>query len=138
MLSGGIRTCKSCKRDGHTAFNCPARPRKVLKTKSRIKRLGKMGRSYISLRTQYFNDHPGDEHYCYYCLYLDIEIPLTEARAQVEHFLSKARHPELRLAHSNLVLSCGYHNKLKGSLDGPEFLKLLDETRGIQKCQEQS
>lgn len=133
MLSGGVRTCERCHKDGHTAFSCPSRPRKMIQTKkplaakTRIRNLGKMGKAYISLRKQYFEDHPGDEHYCYYCLYLDIEIMLTKRQAQVEHFLSKARHPELRLTKTNLVVSCAYHNKLKGSLDGPEFLQILDD-----------
>lgn len=125
-LSGGVRTCKRCKKDGHTAFVCPSRPRKQLQTKKRLNPVGKLGKKYITLREQYFQDHPGDEHYCYYCLYVGIEQALTKKQTQVEHYYSKARHPERRFDKTNLVASCAPHNKLKGSLDGPEFLEILE------------
>lgn len=132
MLSGGVRTCKHCKQDGHTAFHCPSKPRAQLKARKPIKRVGKLGKKYITLREQYFQDHPGDEHYCYYCLYVGMEQPLTRKQTQVEHYYSKARHPERRFDKTNLVAACSGHNKLKGSLDGPEFLQLLDESKENQ------
>lgn len=62
-------------------------------------------------------------------MYVGIDVPLEKRNVQVEHFMSKARHPELRFEMSNLVASCRTHNRMKGSLDGPEFLKILDENR---------
>lgn len=119
--------CKYCKVDTHSSFTCFKRPRKTLQAKRRIKKVGKLGKAYMMLRQEYFKDHPGDEHYCYYCLYIGIEIPLDKRQTQVEHYYSKARHPDKRFDKTNLVASCSFHNKLKGSTDGPEFLEILKE-----------
>lgn len=135
MLSGGVRHCKHCDKDGHTAFHCPFKSRaqmqsrKPLRPKKRMRKIGKITFSYRRLREEFFAYHGKDEYYCFYCKHIGLDMPMAPKYTQVEHFLSKARHPELRYDMSNLVPSCQYHNKDKGSLDGPEYLKKLDKQK---------
>jgi hypothetical protein len=114
---------------GHTAFTCPFKPRKPLK-RSRMKRVGPVTRKLIHQRAQFFADTP-PPYYCYYCLFCGHEEELTMEQAQVEHFYTKNNRPDLRFDRSNLVISCAYHNKDKGGMDGPEYLKKLEEIKGI-------
>lgn len=122
--------CVVCGANSLRGYCFRHKPRKPLQAKKRIRRVGKVGQKLLDQRKAYFEDHPGDEHYCYYCVFVGIEVALTQAEAQVEHFMSKARHPELRFERSNLIVSCGPHNERKGSLDGLEFLKILEEEHG--------
>ena len=102
------------------------KPKKPMQAKRPMKKLGRIGRKLVDQRKEYLDAFPGP-HYCYYCLYVGIEEELEEKDVQVEHFLTKNNHPGLRFDYSNLVKSCPTHNKLKGGMDGPEFLELLDE-----------
>jgi hypothetical protein len=115
---------------GHTAFLCPFRPRKPLRSRKALKRIGRIGGQYAALRELFFAANPGPIWYCYYCVYIGQEIPLEKAHICVEHYYSKARHPELRFDVSNLVASCHFHNKEKASLNGPDYLEKLDEQKG--------
>lgn len=124
------KPCTFCKGLGHLAFGCTKKPKTPLNRTGRIRRVGKIGQKLLDQRKAYFEDNPGNEHYCYYCVYVGIERVLTQQEAQIEHFRSKARHPELRFERSNLIISCAEHNKLKGSKDGPEFLEELGEANG--------
>lgn len=126
MLSGGVRKCKHCRKDGHTAFNCPQRPRKTLQTKTRLKS-GRYTAAYRRLREEFFEYHEKDVYYCFYCKHIGLDNPMPRKTTQVEHFYSKARRPDLRFEMSNLVPSCSYHNKDKGSMNGPEYLQKLDK-----------
>lgn len=118
---GRIKPCKYCGALTHLAFLCRKKPRKPLK------QLGKVGSQYADLREAFFKANPAEAYYCYYCLYVGIEIPLDKSQVCVEHYHSKARHPELRFTVGNLVASCHFHNKQKGSLDGDEYLEILKE-----------
>lgn len=119
------KACAFCKGLGHTAFGCRKRPRKVLAKAKPMKKVGRIGKKLLDQRKEYLKAFPGP-HYCFYCLYLDIEEELEEKDVQVEHFLTKNNYPELRFEWSNLVKSCSGHNEMKGHMDGFEFLKKLD------------
>lgn len=99
--------------------------------KKPLKRVGKIGRKLLDQRKQYLADNLGP-YYCYYCLFVGIEEELEQKHAQIEHFLTKNNHPEKRFDQSNLVISCAGHNQLKGGMDGPEFLKLLEENKDMR------
>jgi hypothetical protein len=123
-----LKPCKNCGNLGHTTFTCPKKPRKTMQ-RTRMKPIGKVGKKTITLNKVFLDSIPEDELYCVYCQYLGIDNLLTRRTANAEHYLSRARHPELRHDLNNLVVSCSYHNKLKGSQDGPEFLKILDKQK---------
>lgn len=123
-----LPVCKRCGRLGHTAFFC--KPRKPLQVKKRMSPVGKVGRKTMAQNREFINSVPDNGLFCFYCLHLGIENLLPREAAQAEHFYSRARHPEQRLDITNRVVSCAYHNELKGSMDGDEFLELLDKQRG--------
>lgn len=135
MLTGGVRVCKHCHKEGHTAFNCPFKSRaqikskKPLRAKKRLSPVGPLALHYRKLRASFFEHHNQDTYYCYYCKYIGLDMPMGRRATQVEHFLTKARHPELRYEMSNLVPSCAFHNQDKGGLDGPEYLEKLDKQK---------
>lgn len=120
-----LKPCKECGALGHTRFTCSKRPSKIMRSDKPMNRIGKVGRATQASNKAFLNSISDSELYCYYCLYEGNEYLLPRREAQAEHFYSRARHPELRLDKTNLVISCGAHNKLKGSLDGPEFLEKL-------------
>lgn len=91
-----------------------------------MRKVGKVAKRYPKLRRDFLKVNPGP-HFCYYCLAVGVEQELPENEIFVEHYYSKARHPDLRFDITQLVKSCGEHNKLKGSMDGPEFLELIKE-----------
>lgn len=125
------RPCTYCKGLGHLAFGCTKKPRKPLRAKKPMRKIGKVGRK-LSLSNKAFLDAiPADELYCYYCLFEGVEQLLARQEAQAEHFLSRARHPDMRYDKRNLVVSCARHNQEKASLDGPEYLRLLDQKRRV-------
>lgn len=125
------KPCKYCGGLGHLAFGCTKKPRKPLKAKKPMRKIGKVGRSTMASNKAFLDSKQDDELYCAYCLYCDIEELLPRTAANAEHFYSRARHPEMRLDRANLVISCPAHNRLKGSLDGPEFLALLDKEKSL-------
>lgn len=128
-----LKPCAYCKGLGHLAFTCHKKPRKPLQATKRLKKVGKITKRLIDQRREYLKAFPGP-HYCYYCLYQDIEEELTEENVQIEHFLTKNNHPEKRFDWSNLVKSCANHNRLKGGMNGPEFLqKLTKGTEDVRK-----
>lgn len=120
------KPCSFCKGLGHLAFGCTKKPRKPMTAKKPMKKIGAVGKKLIDQRKEYLKAFP-KPHYCYYCVYLGIDEELEEKDVQVEHFLTKNNHPGKRFDWSNLVKSCAGHNKLKGAMDGPEFLKFLED-----------
>lgn len=120
-----IKPCKDCGALRH-AFTCSKRPNVIMRRKG-LKKAGKISQKLSEQRKAYFEDNPSEfnTYYCYYCLYLGHEIPLPKEKLQVEHFHTKARHPELRFERSNLILSCAGHNKDKGHMDGEDYLRKL-------------
>jgi len=124
------RPCTYCKGLGHLAFGCTKKPRKPLQAKKPLKKVGNVSSKLLDQRKAYLEAFPAP-HYCYYCAYVGIDEVLAEKHVQVEHFLTKNNRPDLRFDWSNLVKSCPGHNQLKGSTDGPEFLKQLDQIRRV-------
>lgn len=126
-----MKPCKFCGGLTHLAFGCTKRPKKPLNRAKRMRKVGKITKKLTEQRKAYFLDNPSPDgmYYCYYCLFLGVERPLTIGEVVIEHYKSRARHPELRFDRGNLVLSCEMHNKLKGSKDGDEFLEDLEQIR---------
>lgn len=123
-----LKPCTYCKGLGHLAFGCTKKPRKPLARVKRMRKVGRVTQKLIDQRKEYLKAHPAP-HYCFYCLYLDMEEELDEKDVQIEHFQTKSDRPDLRFDYSNLVKSCALHNKLKADKSGPEFLELLDQIR---------
>ena len=121
------KPCSNCASVYHTAFNCPVRGRTPLKTtkpmqaRRRINRSGKVSRAWIQARRQWIAQHPGPWE-CFYCL-----VPLTEPELTLDHYLSRARRPDLRYDHDNIVPCCAPCNYRKGSLSGDEYIELLKQ-----------
>lgn len=126
------KPCKYCGGLTHLAFGCRKRPKKPMQAKKPMKKIGKVGKKLLDQRKEYLKAFPAP-HYCYYCLYMDIEIELEEKDVQVEHFLTKNNHPESRFDFTNLVKSCTPHNKHKGGMDGPEYLELLQTLKDLEE-----
>jgi hypothetical protein len=118
------KLCKYCKALGHTAFGCRRKPKKPLKAKQPLSQAGKLAKAYALLRETFFTENKGP-YYCIYCLALGIRRELTKGQVNIEHYYSKARRPDLRFKKENLVVSCSEHNRLKGSLDGDEFIRKI-------------
>lgn len=119
------KPCKYCGKPGHTVFNCPRKPRKPLVAKSRMRRVGKIGRKLLDQRTQWFKDNPRPYYECIYCLIVGLPTCLTKEEANLEHGMSKVRHPELRFVQDNLYISCPSHNQDKGSMNIDEYIEKL-------------
>lgn len=125
------KPCKYCGGLGDLAFGCLKKPKKPLKATKRIRRAGKLAEAYKILRQEFFRENPDGPYYCMYCQYINREIALERWEVNIEHYHSKARHPELRFKKENLVISCAFHNQDKGSRDGDEYIQTLDGKRGL-------
>lgn len=119
------KPCHYCGSIAHRPFGCRKRPKKPLK-RSPLQKTGKLAKAYGMLREQYLEANPGP-WFCYYCLHMGIEQELIRRDVNVEHYHSKARRPDLRFKMGNLVVSCAFHNKDKGSLDGDTYLKKIED-----------
>lgn len=124
------KPCKFCGALGHIQFVCPKKPKKPLNRVKRMKKVGRIGQKLLDQRKAYLKAFPGP-HYCVYCIFVGVEEQLEEKDVQLEHFLTKNNRPDLRFDWSNIVKSCGPHNAWKSGMDGPEFMKLLDERRSL-------
>lgn len=123
------KPCKFCGGLGHLAFGCTKKPRKPLKAKRSMKKIGRVGRATMQSNKEFLDSIPDEELYCYYCAYTGVHILLMRSHANAEHYYSRARHPELRNRNDLKVVSCDFHNADKGSLDGDDYLKILDERK---------
>lgn len=121
-----VRVCSFCKGRGHTAMTCRRKAKKPLNRGRRMNKVGRVSRKLLDQRAVYLEAFPGP-HYCFYCEYLGVKQELEEKDVQVEHFMTKNNHPELRFDFSNLVKSCAFHNENKSNMDGDKYLKKLDE-----------
>lgn len=123
--------CKHCLMTTHSSFQCFSAPRKPLKAKKPMKKIGAVSKRLLAQREQYFEDNPSEDGYyhCYYCLIQGIEEPLLREDVQIEHFYTKTHRPDLRFDRANLVLSCARHNEDKGTMDGPDYLEKLEQLR---------
>lgn len=113
------RPCRYCGGTGHSTIGCYARPKNRLIPHKTMKRIGKQGQKWIRFRAQWFKDNPGP-YFCYY----DGE-PLKRNEVELDHALSRSRHPELRFDPNNIVVSCHFHNFDKGSRSAEEYLEYL-------------
>lgn len=100
-----------------------------MQAKKSMKKIGRVGRETMDSNKAFLDSVPDDELYCFYCQYIGVIWLLTRKEAQAEHYYSRARHPGLRLDNEKKVVSCSFHNKDKGSRDGDEYLKILDEEK---------
>jgi hypothetical protein len=128
-----VKVCRKCGSPNHTGFHCyigrkPLKTTATLKATKPMKKIGKVGRATMASNKEFLDSFADDELYCFYCMFIGIEELLERKCANAEHFYSRARHPELRLDKSKLVIACTPHNAEKGSLDGPEFLIKLKES----------
>lgn len=124
-----MKPCTYCKGLGHLAFGCTKKPRKPMRASKPMKKVGRVGRATMQSNKEFLDSFSDDELYCFYCKHVGVHQLLERPRANAEHYYSRARHPELRLDNGKKVISCDYHNKDKGSLDGDEYLKKLDKER---------
>lgn len=122
------KPCKFCGGLGHLAFGCRKRPKKPLKTKKRMKPLGKIGKA-LAKQSEDFKTELKPPYLCFYCQYLGIDYPLEIEFVNAEHTQSKARHPAMRFVKEGLAISCPGHNEQKGSMDIEEFLIILDDEK---------
>lgn len=131
----GCKPCVYCGKLGHTAFNCPYKPRKrlqsrtPLKAKKRMKRIGKIGKALQDQRQQFLNEH-APPYLCVYCLVIGVDSPLLPEEVNVEHGEAKASHSELRFVKGNLYVSCPGHNQDKGGMSITKYLTKIKERPG--------
>lgn len=83
--------------------------------RSWIKPIGKIGRKWIQVRDQWFEDNPpkADYYVCGICGY-----PVHREDTVLDHIKSRGRHPELRFDPTNLQPAHFICNQEKGSKDG--------------------
>jgi 5-methylcytosine-specific restriction endonuclease McrA len=108
-----VKHCKACNGTGHTAFNCPSRPRATLKASKPMKKIGRVGKETAKAVAKWKRTlQPNHQGYfvCYMC---GAWVQYMTA----EHTKSKARHPELRTDVKKLKLACDPCNEKKGSKD---------------------
>jgi 5-methylcytosine-specific restriction endonuclease McrA len=105
--------CKYCDEEGHTAFNCPKRPKNVLNT------FGPYAQKMKKVRLEWFKLNPSDHAGYWYCWLCGKGIKKGEV--ELDHVLSRSRHPELRFELSNLKPSCHDCNTNKGSKEAVGF-----------------
>lgn len=116
------KNCSQCGSPGHASFGCFSKRRKPLATKRHMRKVGKIGRQWISVRNEWVKKNLPDSGvwHCHYCgceLYLNT---LT-----LDHKLSRGRRPDLRFDLDNLVPACLEDNTAKGSRSDEEYLALI-------------
>lgn len=126
------KRCKDHPNQHHTSWNCPYKPRTVLKKaskpmkwespKTRTKRL-QTEREWLEL-------NPGPMWSCYLRIVPGCLVTLTKETLNIEHPDSKARRPDLKYVAKKLKPACGPCNKFKGSLSEAEARKKAKEIYG--------
>lgn len=118
-----------CPRRSLSGFCFIHKPKKPLARVKRMRKIGKVGRATMESNKAFLDSIPDDELYCYYCAYIGNHYLLPREEANAEHYFSRARHPDLRNRNDLKVVSCRFHNKDKGSMDGDEYLQKLEARR---------
>jgi hypothetical protein len=123
-LTDKIKPCTYCTQYGHTAWKCPRKARMQMKrsyiqrgTKRLKPESAKHKANRQATNAKWFElngDGPWD---CYLQVVPDCERTVTKETVNIEHPLSKARHPELRWNARRLKPACSPCNKFKGSKD---------------------
>lgn len=114
--------CKHCGSSLHTSLMCFFKPRKAIKHEA-IKSYEK--RKTVAL--EWYADNPPNssgQWECYLQISSSCPIFVTRETITLEHVKSKARYPGLRYDKTNLKPACQYCNKIKGSRDIEDLIKL--------------
>lgn len=78
-----------------------------------MRQIGKVGKEWLRTRREWVKlNRPNHQGY-YVCCICGKWVP--EKAMQLDHILSRSRHPELRFDLTNLQPSCGPCNQKKGS-----------------------
>jgi 5-methylcytosine-specific restriction endonuclease McrA len=112
-MSKNKKHCSFCDSEDHTVFYCPAKPKKAINPR------GKYAQRMEFVRAEWYRTHPPDHQGYYYCYLCGKAI--TKAQTELDHVLSRSRHPELRFELSNLRPSCHECNSEKGSREKVGF-----------------
>lgn len=113
MSKQRILGCKYCGLTGHLEFACHMKPRKPLKTKRRIRPIGKKSVKWLATRRKWLRNHPPN-HQGYYICYL-CGIRVHKDKVELDHIYSRSRRPDLVYNENNLRPCCHECNQLKGS-----------------------
>lgn len=97
---------------------------KNMTAKKPMKRLGKIGKQWLSDRQQWIKDNPPDHQGYWYCVIGN--KALTIDSLTVDHDISRGRDQSKRREQRNLQPMCAYHNNAKGSLSTAEYLTTLE------------
>lgn len=116
-----IPKCKYCGNTQHFSIACFNKPRRPIKNIS-DKALNK---KQVTDRLWYQLNPPDSKGVwiCYLQISSECPIKLTRSTIVLEHYKSKARHPELKFEVTNLRPSCSLCNDLKRSLDIEDLVK---------------
>ena len=114
--------CKYCGSDQHTSLQCFDKPRLPIKSHKALNWRGPVTAKWLEVRNQWLQDNPPPWH-CFYCGEL-----LTINTLTVDHKNSRSRRPDQRFDNTNLVASCAFDNKNKGSKSAEEYLKQLRQS----------
>jgi len=117
--------CRSCgntfaqfnklqRKCGKCAYNLNAKPKKP------IKRMGKVGKQWVSDRNEWVGNHPPSHEGYWYCVIGG--GALTIDTLTVDHDISRGRDQSKRSDQDNLQPMCGFHNGDKGSLSTAGYL----------------
>lgn len=112
------RPCTYCA-GMHTSLMCQKKPRKPLKTKKAVKKLGSKSVKWLKFRKRYLSNHPPNTE-GYYTCYL-CKRWVKPGEVTLDHVRSRSRHPDLVFEEDNIRLCCWDCNTEKGSLDLEEF-----------------
>lgn len=115
------KSCKGCGSDWHTLWKCPYRaiPYHTTRPRKPLKKIGKVGRTWIATKHKWLEQNKAPYYWCYYC-----DKQMTRTQLTLDHKLSRSRYPELRYVLSNLVPCCYNCNKDKGSRSAEEYMAL--------------
>ncbi len=105
--------CSWCDSEDHTVFYCPIKPKKPINSK------GPYYEKMRIVRRKWYKNNPPDHSgfwYCYLC-----GKAITKEEVELDHVLSRSRHPELRFEISNLKPACHTCNFDKGSREVKGF-----------------
>lgn len=101
--------CSYCDSEEHTVFYCPRKPKSGLST------FGPYAQKMAKVRREWFVENKPDHSGYYYCGLCGKALLRNEV--ELDHKLSRSRHPDLRYDITNLRSTCHDCNFSKGSKD---------------------
>lgn len=114
-----IKPCKWCGGTNHLSFQCRDNPknanRQPIRAKKPMKKVGKVTKTWLKVREQWFKDHPAEWYNC--SLRLVAECPGATRRSEttLDHIIPRSARPDLRYEYSNLQPACYPCNNEKSS-----------------------